>query len=125
MRAMRLEIAGPVAIMESRDSPEPRDQCMSFEVLAKKLGRSWPAIGKAENEADRQIQRIRQVMQEAAREEGSIDSEDITLVVFGSLARKEWTSGSDLDWTLLIDGQADQGHAEAGRRMTALLSTSG
>jgi hypothetical protein len=98
---------------------------MSVEVLAKKLGRSCPAIAKAENEADGQIQRIRQLMQQAAREEGSIDSEDITLVVFGSLARKEWTSASDLDWTLLIDGQADQGHAEAGRRMETLLSTGG
>ncbi len=26
-------------------------------------------------------------------------SEDTSLVVFGSLARGEWTSGSDLDWT--------------------------
>ena len=62
---------------------------MPVKVLAKKLGRSWPAIAKAENEADEQIQRIRQIMQEAARKEGSIDSEDITVVVFGSLARKE------------------------------------
>ena len=31
-------------------------------------------------------------------------SEDTSLVVFGSLARGEWTSGSDLDWTYLIDG---------------------
>jgi hypothetical protein len=95
---------------------------MSVEVLAEKLGRSWPAITKAENEAKVQIERIRQLMTEAAHKEGSIDSEDITLVVFGSLARYEWTSGSDLDWTLLIDGQADQGHAETGRRMAALLS---
>ena len=33
-------------------------------------------------------------------------SEDTSLVVFGSLARGEWTSGSDLDWTYLIDGGA-------------------
>jgi hypothetical protein len=98
---------------------------MSVEVLAEKLGRSWPAIAKAKNQADGRIQQIRQLMHEAAPQEGSIDSEDITLVVFGSLARKEWTSGSDLDWTLLIDGQADQGHAEAGRRMAALLSNGG
>ena len=31
-------------------------------------------------------------------------SEDTSLVVFGSLARQEWTSASDLDWTYLIDG---------------------
>ena len=37
-------------------------------------------------------------------------SEDTGLVVFGSLAREEWTSGSDLDWTYLIDGQANSDH---------------
>lgn len=37
-------------------------------------------------------------------------SEDTSLVVFGSLARGEWTSGSDLDWTYLIDGQANSDH---------------
>ncbi len=37
-------------------------------------------------------------------------SEDTSLVVFGSLARGEWTSASDLDWTYLIDGQANSDH---------------
>jgi hypothetical protein len=37
-------------------------------------------------------------------------SEDTSLVVFGSLARGEWTSGSDLDWTYLIDGGANSDH---------------
>ena len=38
---------------------------------------------------------------------------DASLVVFGSLARGEWTSGSDLDWTLLVDGQVSPGHYDA------------
>lgn len=29
---------------------------------------------------------------------------DASFVVSGSLAREEWTYGSDVDWTLLIDG---------------------
>src|SRR6266478_7606811 len=37
-------------------------------------------------------------------------SDDTSLVVFGSLARGEWTAGSDLDWTYLIDGQANSDH---------------
>lgn len=37
-------------------------------------------------------------------------STDANFVVFGSLARKEWTPSSDVDWTLLIDGQADYQH---------------
>jgi predicted nucleotidyltransferase len=37
-------------------------------------------------------------------------SDTASLVVFGSLARGEWTSGSDLDWTYLVDGQANSDH---------------
>jgi predicted nucleotidyltransferase len=36
--------------------------------------------------------------------------ETIGLVVFGSLARGEWTNGSDVDWTLLINGPSDPEH---------------
>lgn len=41
---------------------------------------------------------------------GKYASEDTSLVVFGSLARGEWTSKSDLDWTYLIDGGANSDH---------------
>lgn len=46
---------------------------------------------------------------------------DTSVVVFGSLARGEYTPGSDVDWTLLIDGQADEGHYEAVRSITSVL----
>lgn len=36
-----------------------------------------------------------------------LDSEDSSVVVSGSLARDEFTPGSDIDWSLPIDGQAD------------------
>src|SRR5207244_7504438 len=49
------------------------------------------------------------------------ESEDTNLVVFGSLARGEWTSGSDLDWTYLIDGQANHEHANTAHRIGELL----
>jgi hypothetical protein len=35
---------------------------------------------------------------------------DTSFLVFGSLARGEWTTGSDVDWALLVDGQADDAH---------------
>lgn len=38
---------------------------------------------------------------------------DSSLVAFGSLAREEWTSGSDLDWVLLVDGQVSPAHFSA------------
>jgi Nucleotidyltransferase domain len=44
-------------------------------------------------------------------------SEDTSLVVFGSLARGEWTSASDLDWTYLIDGQANSDHLRIAQKM--------
>jgi predicted nucleotidyltransferase len=50
-------------------------------------------------------------------------SGDTSLVVFGSLAREEWTSGSDLDWTYLIDGEADPEHLLIAREIQAVLKT--
>jgi Nucleotidyltransferase domain len=48
-------------------------------------------------------------------------SEDTSLVVFGSLARGEWTSGSDLDWTCLIDGQANSDHLRIAQKIGRVL----
>lgn len=66
-------------------------------------GRSWPAIRRAQMDAQR-------VTRKMSEELGRVGSTDIDLVLFGSVARGEWTSGSDIDWTLLIDGQADLSH---------------
>jgi predicted nucleotidyltransferase len=49
-------------------------------------------------------------------------SEDTSVVVFGSLARGEWTSGSDLDWTYLIDGQANSDHLLVARRIRRTIA---
>ena len=48
-------------------------------------------------------------------------SDDTSLVVFGSLAREEWTSGSDLDWTYLIDGQANSDHLRIAKAIQGVL----
>lgn len=50
---------------------------------------------------------------------------DTTCVVFGSLARREFTSGSDLDWTLLVDGHADPDHRDATDRIESWLQSEG
>jgi predicted nucleotidyltransferase len=49
-------------------------------------------------------------------------SQDTSLVVFGSLARGEWTSGSDLDWTYLIDGQANSDHLIIAQEIQRVLN---
>lgn len=48
-------------------------------------------------------------------------TEDTSLVVFGSLARGEWTSNSDLDWTYLIDGEANSDHLRISQQIQKLL----
>jgi predicted nucleotidyltransferase len=52
---------------------------------------------------------------------GKYASEDTSLVVFGSLARGEWTSKSDLDWTYLIDGGAKSDHLQITQDIQRVL----
>ena len=51
----------------------------------------------------------------------SYTTEDANLVVFGSLARGEWTSKSDLDWTYLIDGEANADHLRISQQIHSVL----
>jgi predicted nucleotidyltransferase len=75
-----------------------------IDLLADRLSLSIPNIMKSRAAAQKEKNRIREVV-------GGINFQDTTsLVVFGSLARDEWTSGSDVDWTLLLDGPADPQH---------------
>jgi hypothetical protein len=48
-------------------------------------------------------------------------TEDSSLVVFGSLARGEWTSASDLDWTYVIDGQANSDHLVIAQKVRRVI----
>ena len=56
---------------------------------------------------------------------GKFTSEDTSLVVFGSLARGEWTSKSDLDWTYLIDGEANSDHLKISQHIQRLFREEG
>lgn len=70
----------------------------TFDYVAQfssETGTQWPTMTAAGTDAievqGRLLQRLRR-----------FTSEDVDVVVFGSLARREWTSGSDVDWTMLI-----------------------
>jgi predicted nucleotidyltransferase len=76
--------------------------CHSLAELRNGLGAGWPHILAARAKTDLAAARLSSVPQPV--------SEDASLVVFGSFARNEQTSKSDLDWTLLIDGQATSDH---------------
>ncbi len=82
--------------------------------LEAKLGSAWTSIRKAQAAT-------RRVESELAERFAALGSPDTSLVVFGSVARDEVTSGSDLDWILLIDGQSVPDHKNQEREIERLL----
>jgi predicted nucleotidyltransferase len=88
--------------------PNPIDRLQS------RLGEEWPAITRARAAT----QGTRETLATALKD---LSSTDAAIVAFGSLARREWTSGSDVDWTLLIDGQADPQHLEIAQETARRL----
>ncbi len=65
----------------------------------------WPFIRAARSASTNRIESLNSTLT-------PFTSEDTSIVVFGSLARRELTSGSDLDWVLLVDGSASPIHLD-------------
>ncbi|WP_437726171.1 nucleotidyltransferase domain-containing protein [Sorangium sp. So ce861] len=86
----------------------------AIERIGEKAGRSWPSIEAAARLSAETRARLAALLREQI-------PCDTSAVVFGSLARGEYTTGSDLDWTLLIDGQADEGHFSQVQAITRIL----
>jgi hypothetical protein len=90
----------------------------SFDYIAQfsaAAGTEWPTIVAARKDA----LEVQELLRSTLRQ---FTSDDVDVVVFGSLARREWTSGSDVDWTMLIDGQADSQHRIASRVIERTLA---
>lgn len=83
--------------------------------LERRLGADWHHIAAARSRAQEKRAELRGALRR-------LDSEDTSVVVFGSLARDEFTAGSDIDWTLLVDGSADPKHLELARRVEEIVS---
>lgn len=83
-----------------------------------KTGRRWPTLSAA-REAANDVRAV--LSQSLAGAFGDYASQDIDVVTFGSLARQEWTSGSDVDWTMLVDGQATPDHRRLAREIAAQI----
>jgi len=78
--------------------------------LAARLGAQWKQLDMASaRTASQRMQLSRALV--------GLDSADASIVAFGSLARNEFTKGSDIDWTLLIDGQAAPEHLAIANRI--------
>jgi predicted nucleotidyltransferase len=79
------------------------------------LGGSFPAIRRSIDLSEEQQHRIRQELPRR------LLSDDCSLILFGSTARGEATPGSDVDWTLLIDGPARTEHRRISQEVAQVL----
>lgn len=101
-----------------RNCAEPAQTKTVFHQVEEKAGVEFASIGAARSLSDATLVRLHGLLHDS-------DPPDTSVVVFGSLARGEYTEGSDLDWTLLIDGRADEGHYSAARAITDTLDRQG
>jgi predicted nucleotidyltransferase len=81
-----------------------------ISLLERRVGEQWPDINRARKNAIDKKRAIEKTLT-------GLSSTDASIVVFGSLARQEWTKKSDVDWTLLIDGQADPEHLQMAQNV--------
>jgi predicted nucleotidyltransferase len=84
--------------------------------LENATGSRWTAIKAA---ADAATEKRRALADHLAK--AKLVPPDTTFVMFGSLARNEVTAGSDLDWTLLVDGQSDTQHLDVTKAIKQLV----
>lgn len=84
--------------------------------LERRLGTEWTHLRKARDVSSAKRQEIVNLAV-------GLDSEDTSIVVSGSLARDEFTDGSDIDWSLLIDGSADPKHYDLLRKIGSVIDT--
>jgi len=82
--------------------PQPAPFDLVF-ALERRLGASWPEFHKTHA----RTVKLREDLDTATAGEQDADS---SIVAFGSVARFEVTDASDIDWVLLIDGQANLAH---------------
>lgn len=89
-----------------------------LNALRSQLGANWPALAAARSRAETKLSSLQLVLDGAA-------PADTSIVVFGSLARGEVMPGSDVDWTLLVDGQAHPSHLNAALDIDQRLVSAG
>src|ERR1700685_605143 len=89
--------------MDSSHSMDSSFAESSLHSLERHVGAKWPSIKKAHSDT---------LVMRAALSELFVKrrASDTTVVVFGSVARYEVTSQSDVDWILLLDGSAAPEH---------------
>ena len=94
------------------------EQIEPIEILRSKVKQKWTAIESSAAETTKITKRLEKLL-------AGLSTTDTSIVAFGSLARKEWTSKSDIDWTLLVDGQADPQHLNIAQKVGGQLAAGG
>jgi predicted nucleotidyltransferase len=84
--------------------------------LAARTGGTWPHVDACAREA---ADRRKQIAAELVTRR--LIPADCSFVTHGSLARDEYTAGSDIDWTLLVDGAADPQHLHVVQDIGTML----
>jgi predicted nucleotidyltransferase len=92
-----------------------RREPSNVELLERRLGADWAAIRKARGDTAS----LRRDLDSLFRDRNSPDT---SVVVFGSVAREEVTSSSDLDWILLVDGSSVPEHKLQEREIERTLA---
>lgn len=87
----------------------------NIDRLRIRVGSDWPALRKAREDTFVRLNELKQLFLNR-------HVPDTGLVVFGSVARFEVTSSSDLDWILLLDGSALPEHKEQEREIELELA---
>ena len=103
-------------MMPAMASNPPVDS--SVQRLEKRVKASWKMLAKSRREAKNTRAKLVEAL---ARKTSS----DLSVVVFGSLARDEFTDGSDVDWTLLVDGAADSKHFDLAKEIRKVVAELG
>lgn len=98
---------------------QANDTASGFDGLCHQFKQHWPAIAQVRIRAPHIRQ---QIFDAIASVDTHLIPSDVALVVFGSLSRNEWTSGSDVDWTLLLDTGANPQHYRVAQRVGDILT---
>ncbi|MGA7155993.1 MAG: nucleotidyltransferase domain-containing protein [Acidobacteriaceae bacterium] len=80
------------------------------------LNANWQNLRRAHSLADRKLIEFTGAVK-------NLTTSDASIVVFGSLARFELTSGSDIDWALLLDGPSDPRHHQVSLKIASEVRT--
>jgi predicted nucleotidyltransferase len=89
---------------------------LPVKALEQKLKAQWKHLSEAREQSQRTRDKLRTELERC-------DSADTSIIIFGSLARGEFTEGSDIDWTLLIDGATDPNHLNVAHEIEAKINT--